>query len=129
MHSDEDFLSGYDATTAYAKTKRMQMCLAHYYARKESDVFWASMHPGWTGTAGVQKSMPGFYEKFGEMMRTDDQGSDTISWLCAVEPKPENGAFYRDRAVETEHFFGGFTSYSEEDEEKLYNYLKSKLKV
>merc|ERR1711991_393581 len=92
--NDKDYLRGFDGTTAYAKTKRMQMVLAHFYARKEKDVFFASMHPGWTVTQGVQKSMPGFYEKFKDMMRSESQGADTISWLCACARPEVSGAYY-----------------------------------
>merc|ERR1711916_95648 len=46
--------------TAYARTKRMQMALAKYYARHEPDIFFCSMHPGWSETDGVKTSISGF---------------------------------------------------------------------
>ena len=41
-----------------------------------------AMHPGWTVTEGVKKSIPGFYNKFKASMRDLHQGTDTIVWLA-----------------------------------------------
>jgi hypothetical protein len=40
------------------------------------------MHPGWTETEGVKKSIPGFYNAMKSRMRTLEQGADTIVWLA-----------------------------------------------
>lgn len=127
--SDDEYAQGkYDGTTAYARTKRMQIALAHHYARTTAgSVHFYAMHPGWSSTPGVQSAMPGFFGMMGSRFRTAAQGADTISWLASVQPRAEpNGGFFRDREVELEHFTLGFTSYPVELEAQLYAWLKSK---
>ena len=46
-----------------------------------------AMHPGWADTAGVQSSLPRFYRATRPLLRSPDQGADTIVWLgAAAEP-------------------------------------------
>lgn len=47
-----------------------------------------AMHPGWTVTEGVKKSIPGFYERFKGSMRDLQQGTDTIVWLALEVNSP-----------------------------------------
>lgn len=117
---------GYDGTVFYARTKRMQVVLAHYYARRFPNIFWASMHPGWSVTPGVKTAMPDFVASYGGSFRTAAQGADTIVWLAIHGPSLPNGAFWRDRQVELEHFWLSGTSYPESQEVVLYDWLKSK---
>ena len=39
-----------------------------------------SMHPGWTTTEGVKKSIPGFFKFYQDKFRDLEQGADTIVW-------------------------------------------------
>jgi dehydrogenase/reductase SDR family member 12 len=104
----------------------MQIALGHYYARKHPGIFFASMHPGWSDTPGVRSAMPDFFKFYEKTFRSALQGADTILWLaCSPNPLP-NGGFFRDRAIELEHFWLGGTSYPEEHETLLYNWLSSK---
>merc|ERR1711991_448533 len=117
--------------TAYARTKRMQMALAKYYARHEPDLFFCSMHPGWSETDGVKTSISGFYETFKSRFRSSAEGADTMAWLAgtqAIDKKAQNGALFRDRAVELEHFRWAGTTYSDDDQEAMYSFLKGLIK-
>ena len=93
----------YSGTEAYARTKRMQVVLAQMWAdRLRTDhVAVHSMHPGWAGTPGITDSLPGFARLTAPILRTAEQGADTIVWLAAAKPASVtggcSGAFWSDR--------------------------------
>ncbi|RUS30917.1 hypothetical protein BC938DRAFT_478775 [Jimgerdemannia flammicorona] len=65
---------------------RAQIELTNRWASRHSDIKFLSMHPGWTDTPGLAKSMTGFYDKLKLSMRTSDLGADTINWAaCRAE--------------------------------------------
>ncbi|KAL6048675.1 Dehydrogenase/reductase SDR member 12, partial [Balamuthia mandrillaris] len=68
----------WDGTLAYAQTKRAQIYLAELFAQKYkgNGVYFYSMHPGWADTPGVSTSMPQFYDKLKDRLRTAEQGAD-----------------------------------------------------
>lgn len=114
----------YDGTTAYAQTKRAQIMLNEIWAEKyrSNGINFYCMHPGWADTPGVQSSMPGFYEKMRDKLRTSDQGADTIAWLCSSkECSQESGYFYLDRTHENPHLTGCWTQSSKEDYKTLWD--------
>ena len=46
--------------------------------------------------------MPAFYDRMKDSLRSDEEGADTIIWLCScpnADLNAENGLFYFDRAV------------------------------
>ena len=99
-------LGEYSGTTAYARTKRMQVALTPLMQER-----WAadgiavhSMHPGWADTPGVVTSLPGFHKVMGPVLRDAETGADTIVWLAATEPAPGGGQFWHDRAPRPEHY-------------------------
>lgn len=97
----------YDGVIAYARTKRMQVVLAELWARSfaGSTVSVYSMHPGWADTAGVQTSLPRFYQVTRRLLRTPEQGADTIVWLALREPAPSpSGEFWFDRQARAKHY-------------------------
>lgn len=87
----------YDGVTAYARAKRAQVALNAAWARRhpEGPVF-AAMHPGWADTPGVAHSLPTFQKVTRPILRTAEQGADTILWLAATEVP--SGRFWLDRA-------------------------------
>jgi len=54
----------------YAQNKRQQIVMAESYAKTYPNVYFATMHPGWADTPGVQNSMPSFWEKMHDKLRT-----------------------------------------------------------
>jgi len=98
---DPEFHRGeYDGVTAYARTKRMQVVLAQLWAEQlaEQHVAVHAMHPGWADTPGVTESLPRFARFAGPLLRTPEQGADTIVWLMAAdEPGRTSGLFWHDR--------------------------------
>ena len=50
------------------------------------------MHPGWADTPGIKSSIPTFQRIMRPLLRTPEQGADTIVWLAAAD---EPGADHR----------------------------------
>lgn len=88
----------YDGVRAYARVKRAQVVMTQEWARRVGEVQFHSMHPGWADTPGVQGALPGFRRVARPILRTAEQGADTIVWLAGVDPIPApNGTFWLDR--------------------------------
>jgi dehydrogenase/reductase SDR family protein 12 len=90
----------YDGSRAYAQAKRGLMLLTQHWARQleGTGVVVNAMHPGWADTPGVQNSLPGFYRLMRPLLRTAEQGADTIVWLAAApEAGKVSGKFWLDR--------------------------------
>ncbi|WP_157361991.1 SDR family NAD(P)-dependent oxidoreductase [Haloechinothrix halophila] len=105
---DPEFREGeYNGTTAYARTKRMQVVLTELFAEHipAADVVVHAMHPGWANTPGVAESMPLFNRIVGPLLRDDEQGADTIVWLTATaRVDHSSGQFWHDRATRPTHY-------------------------
>lgn len=67
------------------------------YSRDYPKLFCGSMHPGWVDTPGLQMSMPEFYTRMKERLRTPEQGADTALWLSISKAPLQNtsGLFYQ----------------------------------
>jgi dehydrogenase/reductase SDR family protein 12 len=99
--------SDYDGTTAYARAKRAQVTLSAMWAdRLRGDgITVQAMHPGWADTPGVERSLPTFRRLLRPLLRTPEEGADTLIWL-AVDDGPaltESGLFWHDRRPRALH--------------------------
>ena len=113
----------YDGVAAYAETKRAQVVLAELWAEELEgtgvEVF--SMHPGWADTKGVQTSLPRFHRVTEAILRTVEEGADTIVWLAASPAAAEqSGKFFFDRESVRTHWLSS-TKESEAEREELWN--------
>ena len=100
-------VDSYDGTRQYAIAKRAQVTLNEMWAEREPTVAFATMHPGWADTPGVQQSLPTFRTLTRPFLRTADQGADTISWLVADDAvSGQSGRFWCDRVVRPIHRLG-----------------------
>ena len=100
----------YDGAVAYARTKRGQVILTELWAEslRSRGIVVHSMHPGWADTPGVSESLPRFYKLTKPLLRTPEQGADTIVWLCASdEAGRSTGQFWHDRRPRPTHRFRG----------------------
>lgn len=96
--------NSYSGTRQYAIAKRAQVTLNEMWAQREPSVTFVAMHPGWADTPGVQQSIPLFRRATRPILRTADQGCDTIVWLSAVSEIPaSSGTFWCDREVRGIH--------------------------
>jgi NAD(P)-dependent dehydrogenase (short-subunit alcohol dehydrogenase family) len=95
----------WNGTRQYAIAKRMQVVLSDEWSRREPDVFFAAMHPGWADTPGVQSSIPLFGRITAPILRTAREGADTVAWLAAVSADDlgRSGRFWCDREAVSAH--------------------------
>jgi dehydrogenase/reductase SDR family protein 12 len=104
--TDPQFTQDYNGTTAYAKTKRMQVVLAQEWAQRlrGSGVVHA-MHPGWVNTPGLSEGLATFSRLTRPILRTPSEGADTIVWLASADdPAASTGRFWHDRRPRPTHF-------------------------
>lgn len=117
----------FDGVQAYSQTKRMQVVLAELYAERwkgSSRGAW-SMHPGWADTPAVQTSIPRFWAVMRTLLRTPEQGADTVVWLATAErERLESGGFYFDRAPRSKHLLP-FTRESPAERRRLWMLCES----
>ena len=96
----------YDGTVAYARCKRAQVALVEEFARQlyGTGVTVNAMHPGWADTPGLRTALPGFSRIVGPLLRTPEEGADTIAWLAAApEAADSSGLFFSDRRARAKH--------------------------
>ncbi len=90
----------YVGTVAYARAKRAQVVLTRLWAAQQrgTTVVVNAMHPGWADTPGIQAALPRFHRLVGPLLRTPEQGADTIVWLAAsAEAAGATGMLWLDR--------------------------------
>ncbi len=92
----------YKGSEQYARAKRAQVTLNEMWAQHidPSEVVFHAMHPGWADTPGVAASLPMFAKVMGPLLRSPEQGADTLVWLAADDGEPlhTSGGFWLDRA-------------------------------
>ena len=96
----------YGGSEQYARAKRAQVTLNEMWAARTdpAGVVFHSMHPGWADTPGVRSSLPVFRRVVGPLLRSADEGADTVVWLAASdEALTTSGGFWCDRAVRPIH--------------------------
>jgi dehydrogenase/reductase SDR family protein 12 len=102
--------AAYDGTAAYARCKRAQVVLAEEWTRQllDTGVTVNAMHPGWADTPGLRTALPGFSRIVGPLLRTPEEGADTIVWLAAAaEAAGCSGLFFLDRRPRAKHRMPG----------------------
>jgi dehydrogenase/reductase SDR family protein 12 len=96
----------YDELMAYAQSKRALMMLTELWADqlKPSSVTVNCMHPGWVDTPLLQTGLPAFRQSLRSILRTPDEGADTIVWLAvARELESMTSRFWFDRRERAAH--------------------------
>ena len=97
LTSDDD----YRGTVAYARAKRAQVVWTIALQAREptGGLDFSLVHPGWARTPGVSSSLPGFSRLLGPLLRTPDEGVDTLVWLASLDPgNPPGGQLWLDRS-------------------------------
>ncbi len=96
----------YSGAQQYARAKRAQVTLNELWAERfgHFGIHFHAMHPGWADTPGVDASLPTFAKVMGPLLRTAEQGADTLVWLAADEAAvATNGRFWLDRRARPIH--------------------------
>jgi NAD(P)-dependent dehydrogenase (short-subunit alcohol dehydrogenase family) len=115
----------YSPKLLYARTKREQVVITELMAERlrGRGVVVHAMHPGWVDTEGVRRWMPVFRKLTRTIIRTPDQGADTIVWLGgAPEAAERTGLFWHDRTPRPTHYRLGASPDSEAAREALWSY-------
>jgi len=108
IHVDdlESRSGAYSGSVAYARAKRGLMILTEEWARRwaTDGIVVNAMHPGWADTPGVVSSLPEFHRVTERVLRTPEEGADTIVWLAsATEAGKVSGKFWLDREPHLQH--------------------------
>jgi dehydrogenase/reductase SDR family protein 12 len=115
--------TAYNPKKLYARTKREQVVLAELMAAQfePRGIFVHSMHPGWVDTEGVRQYMPRFRSMTRPILRSPEEGADTIVWLgAAPEAVQSSGRFWHDRRPRPTHYLLGAGADSERDRRQLW---------
>jgi dehydrogenase/reductase SDR family member 12 len=100
----------YSGSVAYARAKRGLMILTEEWARRWSGdgIVVNAMHPCWADTPGVVVALPEFHRVTKRVLRTPEEGADTIVWLAAAtEAGKVSGEFWLDRRPHAKHVLPG----------------------
>lgn len=90
----------FDGVVQYARTKRAQVVLNGLLAGRlgGTGVTFSAMHPGWADTPAVRSSLPRFHALTKGILRTPEEGADTVVWLAASRAAAgRSGLFWFDR--------------------------------
>ncbi len=112
----------FDGVQAYAETKRAEVILTELWAARlrSEGVVVHSMHPGWADTGSVRSSIPTFYRVTRAILRTPEEGADTIVWLAASDTAAAStGRFWLDRRPQATHWLP-WTRESQGERERLW---------
>jgi NAD(P)-dependent dehydrogenase (short-subunit alcohol dehydrogenase family) len=114
----------YRGAVAYAKAKRGQVELVNYLGPQWApDVILHAVHPGWVDTPGVDAGLPGFGKVMGPLLRTAEQGADTMIWLAATGGGDASaGQFWLDRRTRGTSYLPG-TGTTDAERERLVEWL------
>jgi dehydrogenase/reductase SDR family protein 12 len=118
----------YGPKKLYARTKREQVVITEQWAQRldGTGVVVHAMHPGWVDTKGVKEWMPVFRALTRPIIRSSEQGADTIVWLgAAPEALQSTGGFWHDRRRRPTRHPLGPPEGSEEDRRRLWAYCES----
>lgn len=116
----------YSGAVAYARAKRGLMILTEEWARewRDAGIVVNAMHPGWADTPGVETALPDFRRLTRPLLRTPEEGADTVVWLAAApEAGDVTGAFWLDREQHPAHVIPG-TQETAADREALVAALR-----
>lgn len=122
--------TSYSPKKLYARTKREQVVVTEILAERlrGRGVVVHAMHPGWADTEGVQRWMPVFRTVTAPIIRSPEDGADTIVWLgAAPEALERTGLFWHDRRARPTHYRLGASPEATADREALWSYCTAAL--
>jgi NAD(P)-dependent dehydrogenase (short-subunit alcohol dehydrogenase family) len=100
----------FDGVKTYARTKRAMVVFVAQLSERleEGGVAVHCMHPGWADTPGVQNSIPGFWRLTQAILRTPEEGADTVVWLSVCDKAQASpGRLWFDRKPRSTHLLPG----------------------
>lgn len=127
----EDFQSEqsrYSSKKLYARTKREEVVISELWAEKLAPlgIVVHAMHPGWVDTKGVREWLPVFRAVTGPIIRSPEEGADTIVWLGgAPQALGSTGRFWHDRCPRPTHYLLGASRDDPRDRRRLWDACQS----
>jgi len=100
---------GYRGARAYAQCKRALSIMTEIWAERwqEQNIVVNAMHPGWSDTPGVQKSLPLFRRLTRLVLRSHAEGADTVVWMAqANQAALSTGKLFLDREPRSTYLLG-----------------------
>lgn len=94
----------FSGVAAYASHKRAQLALSDRW-NELLGLGAYTMHPGWVATEGVRAALPGLNRRIGPILRSAEEGADTVLWLAAQRPAPVAGRVWFDRKDRIAHAY------------------------
>ena len=122
----------YGPKKLYARTKREQVVVTEQVAQllQNERIVVHAMHPGWADTEGVRHWMPSFRALTRPIIRTPEQGADTIVWLgAATEPAESTGRFWHDRRQRPTTYRLGARADGEPERAELWEHCRRALEA
>jgi dehydrogenase/reductase SDR family protein 12 len=119
----------FNGTGAYGFAKRAQMVLTQYWRDKygAQRITFYVMHPGWSDTDGVKRSLPRFRRILKSVLRTPASAADTALWLAATRPaQAGRDVLWFDRKARTTHVYPR-TRATKDTPESLVAFLENDL--
>jgi dehydrogenase/reductase SDR family member 12 len=133
-HGDwESDRTPYSPKKFYARTKREEVVITEMLAERlrGRGVVVHAMHPGWADTEGLKRAMPSFRKAIRPIIRSAEEGADTIVWLgAAPEPGRTTGLLWHDRRPRPTHYRIG-PAHSDDDahaRDELWAYCEAALR-
>jgi dehydrogenase/reductase SDR family protein 12 len=90
----------FSGPAVYSRSKRAQMAICEEWADalRGSGIVVHAMHPGWSDSPGIRDALPGFSRLLGPILRTPEEGVDTLVWLAsASQVASTSGRLWLDR--------------------------------
>jgi len=118
----------YSPKKIYARTKREQLVITEQWAQelRHDQIHVHAMHPGWADTAGVRQWMPVFRGLTRPIIRTPEQGADTIVWLgAAPEAVGSTGRFWHDRRTRPTTYLIGAKADPEDARREVWTHTEA----
>jgi NAD(P)-dependent dehydrogenase (short-subunit alcohol dehydrogenase family) len=117
----------YAGAVAYARCKRALTVITEEWAREwaQDGIVVNAMHPGWADTPGVETALPAFHKLTRYILRSPEEGADTIVWLAAATEADElSGKLFLDREPRTTHLLAR-TREAPMEREKLMAFMEN----
>jgi dehydrogenase/reductase SDR family protein 12 len=118
----------YSGKKLYARTKREEVVISELWAQELAGegVVVHAMHPGWVDTKGVRDWLPVFRALTGPIIRSPEEGADTIVWLGGAPRALERtGLFWHDRQPRPTHYRLGAGDDDPETRRRLWELCRS----
>ncbi len=121
----------YNGPRAYARAKRALTVLTEQWAERwrDDNIVVNAMHPGWADTPGVQGALPTFRTVTQLILRSPEEGADTIIWMArATEADQVTGKLFLDREPRTPYLLDKTRELSAE-REGLGHWLEERMRL